>query len=57
MIEIRYWLVCVSYWIRPYDICLDARRWRWQRRGCWRASRAGRDWQGKLQRLLGARDG
>lgn len=22
-----------SYWIRPYDAVLDARRWRWQPRG------------------------
>jgi hypothetical protein len=60
---VRYWLVrlwsypvewwgLVSYAMRPYDMCLDARRWRWQRAGCWRGSRAGRRWQRTLQRLL-----
>lgn len=36
---IRYWLAClrwaaerVGYWIRPYDMIADARRWFWQRR-------------------------
>jgi hypothetical protein len=35
-IEIRYAIECVGYWIRPYDMLADARRWRWQRRApCW----------------------
>lgn len=29
---IRAWLGYASYWIRPYDMLADARRWRWQRR-------------------------
>lgn len=44
------WYRDVSYWIRPYDMCLDSRRWRWQRSGCWRMSRPGRKWQRTLQR-------
>jgi hypothetical protein len=28
-----YWLAeTVGYWIRPYDMLADARRWRWQPR-------------------------
>lgn len=23
----------LRYWIRPYDMLLDARRWRWQKSG------------------------
>jgi hypothetical protein len=30
----------LSYWLRPYDSHLDARRWRWQEPGCARSRRA-----------------
>ena len=30
--ELRWWLRRVGYWFRPYDMLLDARRWRWQPR-------------------------
>lgn len=36
---IRYWLACavwavrrVGYWVRPYDLLADRRRWFWQPR-------------------------
>lgn len=32
--------VRLSYWLRPYDAHLDARRWRWQEPGCSRSRRA-----------------
>lgn len=27
------WRWRLSYWLRPYDILLDARRWRWVKSG------------------------
>jgi hypothetical protein len=32
-------VVRVGYWIRPYDMLADARRWFWQRRSCCRCGR------------------
>ena len=49
----QQWWGSLSYAVRPYDMCLDARRWAWQRSGCWRASRAGRNWQRALQQRAG----
>jgi hypothetical protein len=31
-LEMRHLTAVVSYWIRPYDVLADARRWRWQPR-------------------------
>ncbi len=31
--EVAHALVMADYWVRPYDMHLDARRWRWQRSG------------------------
>jgi len=45
----------IGYWVRPYDDHLDARRWRWQQPGCWRASRAGRAMAARLTKLLNDR--
>lgn len=33
VIEVRAVAIDFGYWIRPYDMIRDARRWRWQRRG------------------------
>ena len=30
---LRHWAQSIGYLIRPYDMTLDARRWRWQRAG------------------------
>lgn len=30
---LRWALAIPGYWLRPYDMLLDARRWRWQPRG------------------------
>lgn len=27
-----YWLTRLSYWLRPFDVLADRRRWRWQPR-------------------------
>lgn len=32
--ELRHRLIMLGYWIRPMDMMLDARRWRWQESGC-----------------------
>ncbi len=37
VVSVGYWLprqaaINISYWIRPYDMLADARRWRWQKR-------------------------
>lgn len=37
------WMTSLGYWIRPYDMMLDARRWRWQESGCLRSHRFVRD--------------
>lgn len=29
---VRWLAESAGYWIRPYDMLADARRWRWQRR-------------------------
>jgi hypothetical protein len=33
------WLIRLSYWVRPFDTSLDARRWRWSTPGCVRSRR------------------
>ncbi len=30
--EVRWALIRIGYWIRPYDMLLDRRRWAWQPR-------------------------
>lgn len=30
--ETRHAAVMAGYWLRPYDVLADARRWRWRRR-------------------------
>jgi predicted DCC family thiol-disulfide oxidoreductase YuxK len=30
--EVAYVVQSLGYWIRPYDMLADRRRWRWQRR-------------------------
>jgi hypothetical protein len=30
--EVRWLAKSLGYWIRPYDMLADARRWRWQPR-------------------------
>lgn len=32
-IEVRHGLIMAGYWVRPYDMLLDRRRWRWQPAG------------------------
>ena len=27
---IRWWIDSLGYWIRPYDMIADRRRWRWR---------------------------
>lgn len=29
--EVTYAWTCVEYWVRPYDMLADARRWFWER--------------------------
>lgn len=29
---LTWWLQTIGYWIRPYDMLADRRRWRWQPR-------------------------
>ena len=37
--EVRFLWGLAAYWLRPYDMLADARRWRWQRRQpCWTSS-------------------
>ena len=31
-VEVRWSAECFGYWIRPYDMLADARRWFWQPR-------------------------
>ncbi len=31
-VEVRWWAESFGYWLRPYDMLADARRWRWQPR-------------------------
>lgn len=33
MAEAMHALVMLGYWVRPYDMHLDRRRWRWERSG------------------------
>jgi hypothetical protein len=40
---VRWALIALGYWIRPYDSHLDARRWRWQESGCAKSRRVWRD--------------
>lgn len=30
--QLRQWLGDARYWVRPFDMLGDRRRWRWQRR-------------------------
>lgn len=32
LVEVRWWIESAGYWIRPYDMLADARRWRWRPR-------------------------
>lgn len=31
-VEVRHLVGSAAYWLRPYDMIADARRWRWSRR-------------------------
>jgi hypothetical protein len=36
--EVRFWLGRLGYWVRPFDMLADRRRWRWQSATpCWYA--------------------
>lgn len=37
--ELAWLLGQLSYWLRPFDLLADARRWRWQARLCCRCGR------------------
>ena len=53
---VRALLVLVGYWIRPYDMVRDGRRWRWEKPWYWRMSPGHREYVADLQaRLIATR--
>lgn len=34
MLRLRLALINAGYWLRPFDMVLDRRRWRWTEPGC-----------------------
>lgn len=39
MLRLRLALIEAGYWLRPFDMHLDRRRWRWSTPGCVRSRR------------------